>query len=344
MQPIRFAAIGLDHDHIYGQCQALLAAGAELAGYHATSDAQAADFERVFPGARRVAEARALLEDESIALIASAAINDERAGIAVAAMRHGKDVLMDKPGAVTLGQLAELERVQAETGRIYAVYFSEHFATRSTVKAGELVAAGAIGRVIHVTGLGPHRLRKASRPRWFFERARYGGILCDIGAHQFEQFLFFTGAADARVLSATVANRANPDTPELQDFGDVHLETDGATGYHRLDWFTPDGLSTWGDGRLILCGTEGTIELRKYIDVAGRPGADHLFLTDRTRAVHIDCADTPLPFAPALLADIRDRTQTAMPQAHCFAALRLALTAQTIAEERSGFHAGVPHV
>jgi predicted dehydrogenase len=341
---IRFAAIGLNHDHIYGQCQALIAAGAELAGYHTDEDALAVPFEQAFPGTPRVAEARALLEDESVALITSAAISDERAGIAIAAMRHGKDVLMDKPGAVTFDQLAVLERVQAETGRIYAVYFSEHFATRSTVKAGELVAAGAIGRVIHVTGLGPHRLRKAARPRWFFERARYGGILCDIGAHQFEQFLFFTGAREARVLSATVANRANPDEPELQDFGDVHLETESATGYHRLDWFTPDGLPTWGDGRLILCGTEGTIELRKYFDIAGRPGADHLFLSDRKQVVHIDCSETPLPFAPALLNDIRDRTETAMPQAHCFAAMRLALTAQKIAEERGRLGGGSQHV
>jgi predicted dehydrogenase len=335
MSAIRFAAMGLNHDHIYGQCQALLAAGAELAGYFAPEDDLAAAFQQAFPGALRAADARTLMEDQTIALIASAAVNSERADIAIAAMRHGKDVLMDKPGAVSFDQLAALERVQAETGRIYAIYFSEHFATRSTVKAGELVAEGAIGQVIHFTGLGPHRLRKPARPRWFFERARFGGILCDIASHQFEQFLFFTGSMDARILSATVANRANADEPELQDFGDVHLQTAGATGYLRVDWFTPDAMPVWGDGRQFIVGTEGTIELRKYVDIAGRPGADHLFLANRERLTHIDCSQVALPFAPALLADIRNRTETAMPQARCFAATRLALTAQHMAESQA---------
>jgi predicted dehydrogenase len=233
----------------------------------------------------------------------------------------------------TLDQLAEVRRVQAETGRIVSILYSEHFEVPATVRAGELVAAGAIGEVVHVTGLGPHRLRKESRPAWFFDRAQYGGILTDIASHQVEQFLFFTGADDAEVLSARVANRANPDTPDLQDVGDMHLATPAATGMIRVDWFTPDGLPTWGDGRLIIVGTEGTIELRKYVDVAGRAGTDHLFLTDKTGVRHVACAGTDLPFGRQLLADIRDRTETAMPQARCFQAMEIALKAQMLAEE-----------
>ena len=60
----------------------------------------------------------------------------------------------------------------------------------------------------------------------------------------------------------------------------------------RVDWFTPDGLPTWGDGRLTILGTEGTIELRKYVDIAGRPGGDHLFLVDKKGVRHIDCSGT----------------------------------------------------
>ncbi|MGV1836780.1 Gfo/Idh/MocA family protein [Rhizobium rhizogenes] len=335
MSALRFAAIGINHDHIYGQVNVMLRAGAELVAFHAIEDDLAAVFAERFPQAKRVADKKEILEDRSIALIVSATISSERAGLAIEAMRHGKDVMLDKPGMVTLDQLAEVRRVQAETKRIVSILYSEHFETASTVKAGELVKAGAIGKVIHTTGLGPHRLRKPTRPEWFFDRKRYGGIIADIASHQCEQFLFFAGSLEAEILSATVSNRANPETPGLQDYGDFHVRTPDVTGYVRVDWFTPDGLSTWGDGRLFIVGTEGTIELRKYIDVAGRPGTDHLFLTDRKGMQHIDCSDVDLPFGRQLAADIRDRTETAMGQEHCFKAMELALKAQALAEATS---------
>ncbi|MCW4116007.1 Gfo/Idh/MocA family oxidoreductase [Aurantimonas sp. MSK8Z-1] len=335
MRPVRFAAIGLAHNHIFGQTRCLLDAGAELVGFHGAGDEFARDYAEAFPRAEPVSEVERLLDDPSIDLIVSAAVSSERTPIAVEAMRRGKDVMLDKPGAVSLEQLDLLRRTQADTGRILSILYSEHFENRATVKAGELVAAGAIGRVVATAGFGPHRLRKASRPDWFFERARCGGILTDIASHQCEQFLFFTGAETASVVAATVANRANPDMPELQDTGDVILSGGGATGFVHVDWFTPDGLPTWGDGRLFVTGTNGSIELRKYVDVAGRPGGDHLFLTDRDGVRHIDCSDVALPYGRQLLADIRARTETAMPQARCFLAMELALTAQKLAEDAS---------
>lgn len=333
MSALRFAAVGLHHDHIFGQVNCLIRAGAELVAWHGADHGYGAAFAERYPDARQVDDPRRILEDETIGLIASADISSRRAGIAVAAMRHGKDVLLDKPGMTTFEQLAEVRRVQAETGRIVSILYSEHFENRATVKAGELVAAGAIGEVVHTVGLGPHRLRKPTRPDWFFRRDDYGGILTDIGSHQCEQFLFFTGAEDARVLSAHVGNRANPDTPGLQDIGGMHLATDTAAGMIRVDWFTPDGMPVWGDGRLFITGTTGTIEIRKAVDIAGRDGGDHLFLVDRTGVRHIDCRDVELPFGRQLVADVRDRTETAMPQARCFKAMELALTAQAMAEE-----------
>jgi predicted dehydrogenase len=249
-------------------------------------------------------------------------------------MRHGKDFMVDKPGVISFEQLAAVRGVQAETKRNFSICYSEHFETRSTVKAGELVHAGAIGRLIHTTGLGPHRLNKPTRPDWFFEREKYGGILTDIASHQCEQFLFLTGADDAEVVTATVANRANPETPEFQDFGEMLLRTKNVNGYIRVDWFTPDGLPTWGDGRLFIVGTEGSIELRKYVDVAGAPGIDHLILTDRKGVQRVDCSSVRLRYGGDVIHDILTRDETAMPQARCFKAMELALTAQTIAEKR----------
>jgi predicted dehydrogenase len=330
---IKFAAIGLNHSHIYGQVECLLREGAELVAFHAPEEDLATEFGAKYPQAKRVADRRAILEDRSILMVLTAAIPAERAGVAIEAMQHGKDVMSDKPGMTTFEQLAELRRVQAASGRIYSICYSEHFETRATVKAGELVAAGAIGKVVHTLGLGPHQIRNNQRPDWFYDRTRYGGILCDIGAHQCEQFLFFSGTdTEAEVISATVNNRGNPDRPGLQDVGDMHLRTPTTTGYVRLDWFTPDGLGTWGDGRLTILGTDGYIELRKYIDIAGRPGKDHLFLVDKHGTRYIDCSDQDLPYGRQLIADVLNRTETAMPQVRCFKAMELALEAQKLAE------------
>jgi predicted dehydrogenase len=329
---IRIAAIGITHNHIYGQVNCLLREGAELVAFHEPEDGLAAEFGRKFPQAKRVADRAAILEDDSIRMVLTSAIPAERAGIAIEAMRHGKDVMSDKPGMTSFAQLYAVKKTVAETGRIFSVCYSEHFETRSTVKAGELVAAGAIGEVVHTVGLGPHRLNNGARAPYFFDRPQYGGILCDIGAHQCEQFLFFSGTLDAEVISATVANRAHPQYPGLQDVGDMHLRTAGTTGYIRLDWFTPDGLPTWGDGRLTILGTEGYIELRKYLDIAGREGKDHLFLVDGKGVRHIDCSEVDLPYGRQLIADVLNRTETAMTQAHCFKAMELALGAQQMAE------------
>lgn len=331
MAPVRFAVIGIDHRHIFGMVDSLRDAGGELTGFH--NDGGLRDwFIEKYPDVRRIADKRQILEDRSIDLIVSAGVPDERAALGIEVMRHGKDFMSDKPGMITLEQLADAMKAQAETKRIYSVCYSEHFETRSTVKAGELVHSGAIGRVVSTVGLGPHRLNKATRPAWFFERARYGGILTDIGSHQCEQFLFLTGARDAQIASAMVANRANPETPGLQDYAEMILRTPDATGIISVHWFTQDGLPTWGDGRLFIVGTEGTIELRKYVDIAGAPGIDHLILVDKKGVQRIDCSNVKLPYARQLLDDVRNRTETAMPQERCFKAMELALKAQAMAE------------
>jgi predicted dehydrogenase len=329
---LRFAAIGLDHRHIYEMTGRLLEQGCECAGYWTEGEPQPlAGFIRRFPHIPRIADKRRLLEDPAVRLILTAAVNADRAGIAIEAMRHGKDVMADKPGCTTLGQLAELRRTVAETGRIWSVNYSERFEVRAVTRAIELVHAGAIGRVVQTVGLGPHRLNRPLRPAWFFRREQYGGVLCDIASHQVEQFLTFTGSTDAQVAASAVGNFANPSDPELEDFGEMLLRGDRAQGYIRVDWYTPNGLGTWGDGRLTILGTEGTIELRKYIDIAGRPGGDHLFLVDAREARHIDCRDAALPYAADLVADVLDRTERAMPQSHCFKVMELALKAQAAA-------------
>jgi predicted dehydrogenase len=244
-------------------------------------------------------------------------------------MRRGKDVLADKPGITDFAQLAEVERTVAETGRIFSICFSERFQTPCSEVALELIQAGAIGRVIQTVGLGPHRLNRKLRPDWFWDASTYGGILVDIASHQIDQFIIFTGSEKPEVSFASIGKYAVGGG--FEDFGQVVLKSERANGYVRVDWFTPDGLPTWGDGRLTILGTEGTIELRKYLDIEGRPGTDHLFMSDHKGTRHIHCEGRPLSYFRAFAADVRDRTATAMPQDHVFTVCRLALEAQKLA-------------
>jgi predicted dehydrogenase len=325
---VRFAALGLDHIHALGQVATLLGSGAELAAWYGSGDDLSPIFEKSFPQTRRADDPRAILEDPSIALITCAAIPDHRAELAMEAMRHGKDVLVDKPGAVTLEELEELRAVQRETGRIWTVFFSERLESRATVKAVELVRSGAIGRPLQTVGLGPHQLGLAPRPEWFWNPRRAGGILTDLSTHQIDQFLVVTGSEEVEIASAQVANYSHPEKPEFEDFGDLLLRAPTATGYARVDWYTPDGLGTWGDGRLFILGSEGAIEVRKNCDLAGREGGEHLFLVDGERTRYVECGEEPLPFAPALLRDVIERSETAMPQAHAFRVTETALRAE----------------
>ena len=330
--PIRFGVIGLNHGHIYAQVNLLLRAGAEFGSFYAREPDLIAQFAPKYPQARQAGSIDEILDDETLQLIVSAAIPNERAPLGIAVMQRGKDFMSDKPGFTSLAQLAEARRVQQETGRIYSICFSERFENPATVKAGELVQQGAIGRVVQTVGLGPHRIRPETRPDWFFHRAQYGGILTDIASHQVDQFLYFTGSSQAGVTAAQVANYNYPQYPELEDFGEMLLTGNAGTGYIRVDWFTPDGLSTWGDGRLTILGTDGFIELRKYCDLAGRPGGNHLLLVDHKGAHYIDCNDNDLPYGRQLMSDIINRTETAMSQAHCFLVSELALQAQAQAK------------
>jgi predicted dehydrogenase len=328
-----FAAAHLDHGHIYGQCNGLIEAGAQLKWVYDPEPARVTTFRSKYPQVRAARSLEEILDDSEVRLVAAAAIPNERGPLGVRVMRAGKDYFTDKTPFTTLDQLAEARATVAATGRKYMVYYCERLHVESAIFAGELVHGGAIGRVIQVLCLAPHRLSKASRPAWFFQRERYGGILCDIGSHQIEQFLYYSRSADATVLSASVANFANSDVPEFEDFGEASLVgADGVNGYLRVDWFTPDGLTTWGDGRTFILGTEGTIELRKYIDVAREDRGDHVIIVDAKGSRHLNVSGTVgFPFFGELVLDCLHRTEKAMTQAHAFKAAELCLRAQAAA-------------
>ncbi|MCA6467303.1 MAG: Gfo/Idh/MocA family oxidoreductase [Chitinophagaceae bacterium] len=325
---IRFSVININHNHIYGMVDAVTRGGGLLVAFYAKEPALVAEFSARYPNAKLARSKEEILEDNSLQVILSSGIPVERAPLGIEVMRHGKDFLVDKPGITELDQLAAVRKVQKETGRIYSILFSERHENKATVRAGELIRQGAIGRVLQTVGLGPHRINIPTRPDWFFHRKNFGGILTDIGSHQFDQFLHFTGSTEATIVAAQTGNLHHPQYPNMQDFGDVMIRGNKGTGYIRVDWFTPDALGSWGDGRLTILGTDGYIEVRKNIDIAGPAGGNHLYLVNHKETRFIDCNNDTLPFGSLFVDDVLNRTETAMSQQHCFLATELALLAQ----------------
>ena len=335
MRPLQIAVLGIDHRHSFGMLGGMLATGATCkAWWTEGTPATLAGFVKRFPDVPRAATVEEILDDSSIELVLIAAIPCDRADLAIRCMEHGKDVMLDKPGCTTLEDLARIRDVEAKTGRIWSVDFSERFEVPAVIKAEELVRAGEIGKVVQTVGIGPHRLNRALRDSWFFDDKKYGGILCDIASHQVDQFLAFTDSKDAEIVSSSVGNFANPGDPGLQDFGEILLRSGDAQGYIRVDWYTPDALQNWGDGRFFLLGTEGYIELRKYADISGREGTDHLFIVNKTRNEYFDCSKIPLTYFERLANDVRNRTTTAMTFTHAATVTELAIKAQAMATRR----------
>jgi predicted dehydrogenase len=330
---IRFSVIGINHSHIYGMVSSLISGGGELIMVYSMEPDLLKTFIKTFPQVKVARSEEEILEDNSIKLVASASIPVDRAPLGIRVMQSGKDFMTDKPGIVNFDQFKKVKKVQKETSRIYSIVYSERLGSPAGVKAGELVQAGAIGKVIQTVGLGPHRMQPKTRPVWFFDPSKAGGILCDIGSHQCDQFLFYTGSKQAEVTFSQIGNFKTLEYPEFMDFGDMSVHSPHATGYIRIDWFTPDSLATWGDGRTFILGTDGYIETRKYIDITGREGGNHLFLVNHKETRYYNCSNVYTPYGEQLVSDVLNRTETAMTQDHCFLATELALTAQRMAHK-----------
>ncbi|MEA5051279.1 MAG: Gfo/Idh/MocA family oxidoreductase [Oscillospiraceae bacterium] len=324
-----FAAVGLSHGHIYAMCNGLREAGATLRYVYERDAALLAAFLKRYPEAEAAQSVEQILADDRIRLVASADIPNLRAALGLRVMAAGKDFYADKPGMTTFSQLAEVRRAVPQTGRKYYVYFGERIHVESAVYAQRLIDEGKLGRVLQVTILAPHRLNRPARPDWFWDPAQSGEILNDIGSHQFEQFLSYTGAQSASVTASRYANYANPDHPAFQDYGDACLLADsGAAGYCRVDWFTPDGLGAWGDGRVFVMGEKATLEIRKYIDLANTNEGDHVLFTDAQGEHRYDvCGKVGFPFFGDFILDCINGTERSMTQAHVFEAMRLSLEA-----------------
>lgn len=325
--------IGLDHGHIYGMCNGLVEAGAMVTHVWDPDQNRLAAFVKAFPSAKVVSSEAAIYDNPGIDLVATAAIPSDRSGIITKALMAGKHAFSDKPAMTDLSQLEAVRSAVELSGKRFGIYFSERLHVEAANYADNLIAEGSIGKVVQTIVLGPHRLSKNSRPAWFFDKQRFGGILTDIGSHQIDQILHYGNAKHARVLASKVANYNNSDYPEFEDFGDASLLCDnGSTGYFRVDWFTPDGLRAWGDGRTIILGTEGHIELRKYVDLARADIPNTVYMANGKGEFSFDANNTVgFPFFGRFIRDCLDGTELAISQEYTLHVMELAITAQNMA-------------
>jgi predicted dehydrogenase len=332
---LTISILGIDHGHIFDMLDEMIKEGCEC-NYFWTEGIPLTlkEFEKKYPNIKRVENKSEILNDDKIDMILISSIPKDRANLSIEALKAGKDVMVDKPGCTTLNQLNDLKRVIKETGKIWSVNFSERFHVAAVTKAEELVKKGIIGKVKHTMGIGPHRQGNYERPDWFYDRESYGGIITDIGSHQIHQFLVLTNSKEAKITHALAENTTRKEKPGFQDFGEINITGNGGYGYIRLDWFTPNALPTWGDGRLFILGEEGFIEIRKYTDLAKSNSGNHLIYVNNVVVKHIDCSNVKLPYFRNLINDVLNRTETACSQELTYLSMELAIKAQEIAEKK----------
>jgi predicted dehydrogenase len=332
---LNLAVLGIDHGHIFDMLDEMIKEGCTC-NYFWTegSPLTLKEFNKKYPNIKRVENKSDILNDNSIDMVLISSVPKDRADLSIEVLNSGKDVMVDKPGCTTLNQLEDLKRTVKETGKIWSVNFSERFHVAAVAKAEELVVEGKIGKVKQTIGTGPHRQGNYERPDWFYDRQSYGGIITDIGSHQIHQFLVFTNSNEAKINHALVENTTKLDKPGFQDFGEVNLTGNQGHGYIRLDWFTPDALPTWGDGRLLILGDKGYIEIRKYTDLAKSETGNHLYYANNEEVKHIDCRDLKLPYFRNLINDVLNRSETACSQELTYFTMELAIKAQELAEKK----------
>jgi predicted dehydrogenase len=342
---MRVGVNGLDHGHVFEIVDRIAKAGAEVA-CHVADGGLLEHYENWQTESQAVTYDE-MLADDTIDLVVTAAIPNRRADIALAAIAAGKHVVTDKPGLTTMAQLDAIRAAIADRpGRPWTVLFTERYENRAIAEAVRLARSGAVGRIVHVVGAGPHTMWAKRRPDWFWDPDATGGILVDIGSHQVDQFLSITGltAADVSVVSSMVGNVASADHPRMQDVGSMTLagpsgpsgsgpevQEQGIVGDHRLDYLTAKGLGTWGDCRLTIVGTGGTIEARANVDVAGADGAEHLIVVDGDGTRRVDVSNVVVDWGEQLLADLADDGERLMTQQHAIDVTDVCLRAQAAA-------------
>ena len=329
--PPAFAVVGARHSHILGQAQALADAGACAAMIWEPDDRAYAAFARAFPDVERVHDLDVILCADAIGFVTAAPIAAERAWLGIQCLEAGKDYLVDKPGVLTRFELEAVQHACERTGRRFIVWFHERLSSPATLAALDLVHAGTIGDLVGCTILAPHQLRPSERPDWFWAPEFAGDIIVDLGSHHFDLLLEATGNAPLEVTSAVADCVHFSEHDGFLDLATVTVVGPNFQATIHLDWLSPDTLGTWGAGRIFFRGTRGYLEVRREIDLAGRPGSNHLLWVNESGSHREQWDGRTLRFASDYLADLASGAHTAIDPDRWRQASRLALDASELA-------------
>lgn len=328
---LSIAAIGMAHEHIYGQVRMLVAQGARLVGCYDADPEPCRKLLAEYPQAKIAQTEEELLNDPAVEVIVTAAVPSERANIGLRALAQGKHVFTDKPGIINQAQLSALKEATRNSGKKYLIYYQ----MRRAPLVWEMVRrirSGDIGKVVQVMSVCPHRCGADARPDWFFDLARSGSILMDIGVHHLDLHLLFTGQARGNLRYARMDCVRFTEYEGFYDYGEALFEYAGGsiTGSFRLDWLSPDGLNAHGDGRFLVLGSEGYLDYRPSVELAGRVGKGHLFVVNQRESLALSPADVaPTTFSADLYQDFVDGGEKSMIQESIFNTAEMLLEAES---------------
>ncbi len=306
---MKFAVIGINHGHIYGQVEGLLTVpGSQCAGVAVDQPHLLEEFSRRFPQIP-IRTRESILNDATVDLIASASINSDRGPLAVEVLSRGKHFFVDKPPLTDLAQLEPLRRAIATSGKLFFVYYSERLSNPFDQQAKTIYQQGGIGELVHLMGLGPHKLNADIRPDWIWNPRQYGGVINDLLSHQVDWFCWFTDQK-IRQFSSRLGQFGAAAGREFDDFGDVMVTAEnGITGYFRADWFTPEKSPVWGDVRGLIVGTRGTIEIRRIINLGAvdtpASGPCMILTNDQSGPTRIPAGNQPLAWPQHIASSLR---------------------------------------
>lgn len=318
-----FAVVGIEHLHLFEIVEALAAAGARCVAH--SGDGPLADMFASWQTDSTPCAESELLDRTDVDIVVIASVPDHRASLTCRALEAGHHVVSDKPGALSEGDVDDIVDAARRADRRWWVIYSERLGNRAMTEAIRLAVEGELGQVVGIDGWGPHSLFEESRPDWFWDRRRSGGVLIDFGCHQVDQFCSIVdpqGRGTVELIGAARGNVAHPDRPAFDDVAEITLGAPGVRGVHRVDVFSPAGLGTWGDCRLRIVGTDATAEVRANVDVGGQSGGEHLLVVDAASARRV----VPPPvtgWADLALADLADGTDSFMALEHVAQVTRL---------------------
>ena len=130
---------------------------------------------------------------KDVDLVIVATTNDALTPVALAAVRHGRHVLLEKPAARSAEELRPLVAAAREAGVLVKVGFNHRFHP-AVAKAHEIFAAGGVGPLLYLRGRYGHGGRLGYEREWRADRAvAGGGELIDQGVHLIDLARWFLG-------------------------------------------------------------------------------------------------------------------------------------------------------